>query len=181
MRHVLPTLRPPHADLAVLCHGGIREVIQLDAIPPRIAEPAAGPAGVDGAARGVDVLTESLLTLGAAGQVGLAGVEGDVSVVLDEFVDAGVVPSVTAPRFGGAAVQDPLDGEVDVVALALTCDFDAIGEGGDGAVGPAGSAVVGDVLVQMFGEVGFAVDVVPVEVVGNILLDQVPVLMKRER
>jgi hypothetical protein len=34
-----------------------------------------------------------------------------------------------------------LNGEVDIVTLALTCDFDAIGEGGDGAVCPAGAAV----------------------------------------
>ena len=34
---------------------------------------------------------------------------------------------------------------------------------------------LGNVLVEMLGEVGFAVDVVPVEVVGNVFFDQVAV------
>ena len=48
---------------------------------------------------------------------------------------------MTAAGGGGSAVEYPLNGEVDIVTLALTCDFDTIGEGGDGAVCPAGAAV----------------------------------------
>ena len=57
------------------------------------------------------------------------------------------------------------------MALALTGDFDPIGEGGDGAMGPARAAVVRDVLVEMFGEVRLTVDVVPGPVVGDVFLD----------
>jgi hypothetical protein len=73
----------------------------------------------------------------------------------------------------GTAIQYPLDGEVDVMTLALAGDFDPISEGGDGAVGPAGAAVVGDVLVEVFGEVGLAVDVVPVPVGGDVFFYEV--------
>lgn len=38
---------------------------------------------------------------------------------------------------------------------------------------PARTAVVRNVLVEMLGEVGFAVDVVPVPVLGNVFLEEV--------
>lgn len=40
-----------------------------------------------------------------------------------------------------AAVEDVLDGEVDVDAFSLAGNLDAITEGADGAVGPAATAV----------------------------------------
>ena len=53
--------------------------------------------------------------------------------------------AVAAPDV--AAVQHVLDGGVDVDALRLAGDLDAVREGGDGAVRPTGAAVLGDVLV----------------------------------
>ena len=38
---------------------------------------------------------------------------------------------------------------------------------------PARPAVVRNVLVEMLGEVGFAVDVVPVPVLGNVFLEEI--------
>lgn len=79
-----------------------------------------------------------------------------------------MISSVTASRLLGAAVQHPLDGEVDIVSLVLAGDFDTIRERADGTVSPAGPAVVGDVLVEVFGEVGDAIDVVPCEAFGDL-------------
>ena len=86
-----------------------------------------------------------------------------------------MIPAMTGSGFIGTAIQYPLNGEVNIVTLTLAGDFDPIGEGGDGAVGPAGAAVVGDVLVEVFGEVGLAVDVVPVPVGGDVFFYEVAV------
>ena len=117
--------------------------------------------------------TESLLAFGTASQVGLTRVEGDVSIPLNQFVHTGMIPTMTGTGRFGSAVQDPLNAEVNIVALSLTSDLDTISQGRDCAVSPAGSTVVRDVLVEMLGEVGFAIDVVPVPVVGDVFLEEV--------
>ena len=55
------------SHFSILGHSGIWEVIQLDTFPSIIGERVAGAAGVDGAARGVDVGAESFSGLGGAG------------------------------------------------------------------------------------------------------------------
>ena len=54
---------------------------------------------------------------------------------MQPLVDAGGGAAVAGARV--AAVEDVLDGEVDVDALALARDLDAVAEGGDRAVRPA--------------------------------------------
>ncbi len=94
---------------------------------------------------------------------------------MNHLIRSRVVPPVTTPCRSGAAVQHELDGEVDVVPLAVPRDLDPIHERRDGPVGPARPAVVGNVLVEVLRQVGLPVDVVPVPVVGNVLLGKVPV------
>ena len=77
-----------------------------------------------------------------------------------------MIPPMTTPRRFRPTVQNPLNAQVDIDSLSATCDLDAVRQGRDGAVGPAWAAVVREVLVELFGEVGFAINVIPTEVVG---------------
>lgn len=85
----------------------------------------------------VDMGAESVRALRRARDVRHARVVGDVPDVLDELVRRGVPPSVARPGVVGAAVQNELDGQVDVVTLPEPCDFDPVGQRRQGAVRPA--------------------------------------------
>jgi hypothetical protein len=63
------------------------------------------------------------------------------------------------------AGDEHLRSDVDIGPSSLSRDLDSVGEGGGGGVGPAGSAVLRNVLVPQIGEVIDTVDVVP-----NVLL-----------
>ena len=117
---------------------------------------------------------EALLALLRACQVRHAGLVRDEALVLDELVRARVVAPVAGAGLVGAAVEDELDAEVDVEALAAPRDLDPVREAGDGPVRPAAAAVVRDVLVQLLGQVALPVDVVPREVVGDRRQGEVP-------
>ena len=80
-------------------------------------------------------------------------------------------------RSDTSTVEHVLNGQVDIDALALACDLDAIAESGDRSVSPAGAAVLWNVLVQGFGAVVDAFVVAPGEVgrehvVGDGLMGQ---------
>ena len=53
----------------------------------------------------------------------------------------GAIDGAAVARARVAAIQHVLHGKVDVDALALACDLDAIAESGDGAMRPARAAV----------------------------------------
>ena len=72
---------------------------------------------------------------------------------LNEFVNTGMVPSVARSSRARSTVKNPLHREVDVAPLSATCDLDAVGQGAQGTVGPAGTAVLRDVLVETVGKV----------------------------
>ena len=60
------------------------------------------------------------------------------------------------------AIQNKLYAQIDILGYALACNFNSIGKGGEGSMGPTGSAVLGEVLIELFGETACAVDVIPV-------------------
>ena len=68
----------------------------------------------------------------------------------------------------GGAVEQNLHGGQEVANGIVLHELEAVGDGRDGAVSPAGAAVLGDVLVQVSGAVVDAADVAPGEVGGNI-------------
>jgi hypothetical protein len=84
------------------------------------------------------------------------------------LVDLGGVAAVA--RAASLAVDNDLGVEADgTVRLEVVKDVEAIGDGAGGALGPAGAAVLGDVLVFVPGEVVLAVHVSPVDGGGQVL------------
>lgn len=61
--------------------------------------------------------------------------------------------TVAAASNGGTAVEDELNGEVDVITAGVAGDLDAVSEGAGSAVSPARSTVLGNVLVEGLGDV----------------------------
>ena len=57
----------------------------------------------------------------------------------------------------------------DVVALGITSNLDAISERGQGSVGPATSAILGNMLVERLRQVALSINVTPVEGVGELV------------
>ena len=103
--------------------------------------------------------------------------EGNVTLILNQLVRSRVISPVAAPRRPRTAIQDELDAEVDVVPFPVAIDLDPVHETGDRAVGPAAAAVLGDVLVELLCQVRLAVDIVPVPIVGDVLLDEVAAML----
>jgi hypothetical protein len=68
----------------------------------------------------------------------------------------------------GTTVKDILNRKIDFLAFVFPLDFDSVGKGRDGGVSPTGSTVLGDVLVEVLGDEGFAVDVGPVPGLGEV-------------
>jgi hypothetical protein len=68
------------------------------------------------------------------------------------------------------ARDNDLGGDVDIGPGGIASDLDAIGEGRGGGVSPAGTAVLGNVLVADVGEVVGAVDVVPDDLLRDVVL-----------
>ena len=63
--------------------------------------------------------------------------------------------------------NEHLRGDVDIGPGGLSSDLDSIGERRGRSVGPAGTAVGGDVLVAHVGQVVSALNVAPVPGLGN--------------
>ena len=86
-------------------------------------------------------------------------------------------------RAGVAAVEHVLHRELDVGEsdVALAVDLDPVGERRRGSVGPARATVVRDVLVEVLGEVGLAVDVVPRPIFWHFILGEIAVCRRRRR
>ena len=67
------------------------------------------------------------------------------------------------------AVQDKLNAQVDIIALGVACNLDAISERRQGSMCPATSAVLRNMLVQRFRQVTLAIDITPVEGFGKLV------------
>ena len=133
-------------DGAELGDGGVRVVVEADALAAHLLEGGAGARDVLGLAVAVALLglraAEAVGGLLGAGDVRVVGVVRDAGLAerLDPLVDSGSGAAVA--RAGVAAVEDMLHGEVDVDAGALARDLDAVAQRRDGAVGPAAAAVL---------------------------------------
>jgi hypothetical protein len=81
---------------------------------------------------------------------------------LNELVRPRHRPSIARACHFPTTIQDKLYAQVDILGYALTSNFNSIGKGGEGSMGPTRSAVLGEVLIELFGETACAVDVIPV-------------------
>ena len=104
---------------------------------------------------------ESLGTLGRTSHVGQARVERDVTSVLNELIRRRVVTTMARAGHFSAAVEDELDGKIDLLPFALTSNLDAISQSRNGTMCPARTTVLWEVLIQTVGEVVGAINVAP--------------------
>ena len=129
-------------DGAVLGDGGVGVLGEADALATR-REGRARARDVLGGARPVAGAAEALLGLLGAGHVGLLRLVGDACARLGELVNP-LVRAIDAPavaRANVATVEHVLHRQIDVDALALARNLDAVAQGRDGAVRPARTAV----------------------------------------
>mmetsp|Transcript_24948 Transcript_24948/g.77571 ORF Transcript_24948/g.77571 Transcript_24948/m.77571 type:complete len:298 (+) Transcript_24948:530-1423(+) len=154
-------------DGAVLRDGRVRVVRQAHALLP---EGAASHGHVRRRALPVRATAHAVLDLAGASKVRLCGHVGDAAAL---GVGDGLEPLVRAvdgAAVAGAhvcAVEDVLDGELDVRALGLARNLDAVAKGRDRAVRPTRTAILGDMLVQGGRAVVHAILVAPAELRGK--------------
>jgi hypothetical protein len=159
----------------ILGNGGVGEEINLGTLSTHSTKGVACLASIGGVAGRVNLVTESFGTLGRARQIRTASVIGDVASVLDKLIGTSVISTVARSSSLGSTVQYELDGKVDIVALSLAGNLDAIGKAAEGAMGPTRSTVLRNVLVETLGQVTYTIDVAPRERVGQVLGHQVRV------
>ena len=151
---------------AVVRNGGVGELAQARAGSTLLREAAAGAGHIQRLAGSVHVLAEALVGVRGAGHIGVRGLVADAGALLGDVEEPLVGPIDAAALAGAhtAAIQQVLHRQVDVHPLSPARDLDTIPQGRDGAVGPAGAAVLRDVLVAGHGAVALAVLVAPCEV-----------------
>lgn len=151
---------------AVFCHGRIGEVINFTAFPSHTRKGITSATRVQRRARRIHQGTKAIRRFLAASHVRHTRIVRNVSLILNEFVRRRVVSTVTASGLIAAAVENVLNGQVNVIALTQAGNFDAIRETAECSVCPAGAAVLRHVLIERMRQVGYAVHVAPVETVG---------------
>lgn len=70
--------------------------------------------------------TDPIGRLLRASNVGHAGIIRDITSLLDEFVGGSVISSVTGSGVVASAIENELDAQVDVIALSVSCNFNAV-------------------------------------------------------
>mmetsp|Transcript_65798 Transcript_65798/g.169360 ORF Transcript_65798/g.169360 Transcript_65798/m.169360 type:complete len:243 (+) Transcript_65798:620-1348(+) len=147
------------ADVAILAHAELR--VARDS-----------PARAIGKAVAANCVGLAAHVLGLVGQARVIRHRVRVQVLVDHDGVAAVAAGRRVLPSTGVwdAVVDGLATEAHVRELRLPCDLDAVVERGQGAMDPASTAVLGDVLVPGAGHVANTVDVTPVEGLGQVLL-----------
>jgi hypothetical protein len=79
-----------------------------------------------------------------------------------------MVSTIATSSNFSTAIENELNAKVDVVALAVARNLDAVTEGAQGAVSPATTAILRNVLVHGMGQVGDAIDGTPGKGIGQI-------------
>lgn len=112
--------------LAILCDCGVWEGVQGDTLSARSCESRTCTAGVERSASVVSSSTRPFFALFAAGRILHAGVEWNEPRLLNELVRSRRGASVARSSNVGSTVKYVLNGEVDVDALSLSGNLDAI-------------------------------------------------------
>lgn len=108
-----------------------------------------------------------LTVVETAGAVDGASLIGDL--VVGHPLEGVVGLTTVATLVLGLARDDDLGRDVDVGPGGVTSDLDSIGESRGGGVGPAGTTVLGDVLVTDVGDHVLAADLVPFPLGGQVV------------
>mmetsp|Transcript_8001 Transcript_8001/g.17565 ORF Transcript_8001/g.17565 Transcript_8001/m.17565 type:complete len:330 (-) Transcript_8001:200-1189(-) len=151
-------------DVAVVGDGCIREVGEPNAL---LAEGAARARHVQCVAGPITVWADALAALRRTRHVRVAGGVGNTGARL-ALLGHPLVRAVQRAAVAGAnvgTVEDVLDRQLDVNALAATRNLDAVGKRRDGAMRPARAAILRNVLIQRWRAVVDAVLVAPGEVI----------------
>ena len=75
---------------------------------------------------------------------------------------------MTTTSFFGTAVQNKLNGQINVISGPETSNLDAVRQGTEGAVSPATATVLRHVLIERVCQVRDAIDIGPGERVGQV-------------
>mmetsp|Transcript_25033 Transcript_25033/g.42633 ORF Transcript_25033/g.42633 Transcript_25033/m.42633 type:complete len:223 (+) Transcript_25033:171-839(+) len=160
----------PGCDHSIFDHSSIGECINLRTRTTHARKGVAGAADIVGMAGGVDIGAESFVGVIGASHVGHAGIVGDVSLLLDEFKDGGVVSSVARSCHCGSAIEDGLDRKVNVIAFGLAGNLDTVSETAQGTMSPTRSTVLRKMLIERMSQVGDSIDISPRKGVRQSLL-----------
>jgi hypothetical protein len=128
----------------------------------------ASSTNIEWSTSGVNVGAKAKSTVRAASEIGLTRIKRYVARLLDEFVDSRVRSTITAPSDMCPTIENVLNGKINVVALTETSNLDAIRETGQGAVRPAASTVLGNVLIETPCEVANAAHVTPMKIFRQV-------------
>ena len=127
---------------------GIWKVINFSTGASHTGKGITSAASVGLAASGVNIATKSILGFVTARHVGHTGVIRDISGLLDKLKGRGVVTTMTRSGSLGTTVENELNTQVNVIALALAGNLDAVTETGQGAVSPTAAAVLRKMLIE---------------------------------
>lgn len=108
---------------------------------PKRTKRIARSACITGRARCVNVLTKALGGFGRTGNIRITRVVRNKSRFLDKLKDSRVIPSVARTCHFSTAVQNVLDGQVNVFSLSFSSNLDAIGHTRNSAMRPTAAAV----------------------------------------
>mmetsp|Transcript_973 Transcript_973/g.1605 ORF Transcript_973/g.1605 Transcript_973/m.1605 type:complete len:200 (+) Transcript_973:610-1209(+) len=114
----------------------------------------------------IELSTKALRRILTARHVCQTGIVRDVSRLLDKLIRGSVVSTITTAGHFGPAIENELNTEIDIIALTVAGNLDAIGEGGQGTVSPATATVLWNVLIETVGQVGDAIDGTPGKGIG---------------
>mmetsp|Transcript_6451 Transcript_6451/g.11501 ORF Transcript_6451/g.11501 Transcript_6451/m.11501 type:complete len:209 (+) Transcript_6451:621-1247(+) len=132
-----------------------------------------GATRVHGRAGRVHMRTESIVRLGGTRRVWHARVIRNKPIFIDKVIRATGRTSMTRSSDLCATIQDKLNGQINFFSLGLSCNLDAIRQRTHGTMGPTGSTVLGNVLVERVCQVRFSVDITPVKGLRKIILSNV--------
>jgi hypothetical protein len=110
----------------ILGDSRIWKVINLSTSPSHPGKSITSAARVGLAASGVNIATKSILGFLTARHVGHASVVGNISSFLNKLKGRGVVTTMTRSGRLRTTVENKLNTQVNVIALALAGDLDAV-------------------------------------------------------
>lgn len=84
--------------------------------------------------------------------------------LLDELISTRMVSTMTASSHFGTTVQNVLNTEVNIVALTETGNLNSVRQRAQSSMGPTGPTILRNMLVQTVRQIGFSIDISPIEV-----------------
>ena len=129
-------------DHTVLGDRRVGEVVNFGTRATHTRKGIACLARIGSATARIHVLAKAVDRFFTAGQVGLARIVRHKPTLLDHLVHARVVAAVAAAGHFGSAVENVLDGEIDITTGSQTRNLDAIRKAAQRSVRPTGTTVL---------------------------------------